>query len=100
MSSTIDLSQETLQSIGQYLRSNLSTWLQDLGFQRFSERDFELRERTIRVEEELRNFGGLMRQGFSLVEKRFEDVNRHMNRWMTVMIGLIGVAVTVTNLIG
>ena len=38
---------------------------------------------------------------FEQADKRFDDVQRHSNRWMTVItvvLGLTGVAVTVTNL--
>jgi DNA anti-recombination protein RmuC len=40
---------------------------------------------------------------FDQVDKRFEQQSRHSNRWMTAMmalIALIGVAMTVTNVIG
>ena len=40
---------------------------------------------------------------FDQVDKRFEQQGRHTNRWMTAMmalIALIGVAMTVTNVIG
>ena len=39
---------------------------------------------------------------FGTVDKRFDDIQRNNTRWMTVisiMLGLIGVAVTVTNLL-
>ncbi len=52
----------------------------------------------------------IIRQGFEFMEKRFEqvdkrfdDLHNHMNRWMTVMtvmIGPVGIAVTVSNLVG
>jgi hypothetical protein len=38
--------------------------------------EIELRERMVRVEEELKHQRELMRQGFEQMEKRFEQVDR------------------------
>ena len=72
----MELSHETLESIGHYVRNNLGTWLRELT----SERDIELRERTVRVEEELKAQRDLMRQGFELMEKRFEQVEKRFEQ--------------------
>ena len=44
-----------------------------------------------------------MDRRFDAMDKRFDEQSRHMNRWMTAMtlvLALVGVAVTVTNVIG
>ncbi|MBK5967902.1 hypothetical protein CCR91_03755, partial [Thiorhodovibrio winogradskyi] len=73
------LAQEDLnlikQEIGDYVKDNLSDWLveQSLGKPPVVY-EIELRERMVRVEEELKNQRELMREGFNQMEKRFEQV--------------------------
>lgn len=113
MSEVVELSQEALETIGTYVRKNLPSWMEEVRPQSLSARDLELAERTVRVEEELKTQRELMRQGFEHMEKRFEQVDKrfeqmdlrfgdmssHMNRWftvMTIMLGIVGIAVTVS----
>ena len=42
--------------------------------------DMELRERMVRVEEELRHQRELMRQGFEQMERRFEQVDKRFEQ--------------------
>ncbi len=42
--------------------------------------DIELRERILRVEEELRHQRELMEQGFKLMEKRFEQIDKRFEQ--------------------
>ena len=112
MENTMELSAQTLETIGQYVQRNLSTWLRNANL----EREIELRERTVRVEEELKAQRELMREGFAQmdkrfeilqdsidkrfeqVDKRFEDMSRSQTRWFTVlslMLAIIGAAATV-----
>jgi predicted RNase H-like nuclease (RuvC/YqgF family) len=103
------LTDEDLKQVGSYVQSHLIEWL--------PKNVIDLSERTARLDERLEKHAALMQQGFNEMEKRFEqvdrrfeqvdkrfdDLQRHSNRWMTVltvMVGLIGVAVTVTNLMG
>lgn len=116
MSSAMELTQQHLETIGGYVKSNLSEWLSETRFGALIERDLELRERMVRVEEELKAQRELMKQGFEQVDKRFEqvdkrfeqidrrfeqvdkrfedmnrrfdDLSRNMTRWMTVLIVL------------
>ena len=118
MKNTMELSAQTLETIGQYVQRNLSTWLRNTNL----EREIELRERTVRVEEELKAQRELMREGFAQmdkrfeilqdsidkrfeqvdkrfdqVDKRFEDMSRSQTRWFTVlslMLAIIGAAAT------
>ncbi len=75
------IAQEDYEAIGEYVRSNLSGWLQ---MQNFSKPphvyEIELRERMVRVEEELKNQRDLMKQGFDLMDKRFEEMREDMNK--------------------
>ena len=128
MSDAMEISQEALETIGSYVRKNLPSWLEEVVPRTMRERDLELRERTVRVEEELKAQRELMAERFEQVDKRFEqvdkrfvelredfgsrfeqidkrfdDMHQHTNRWMTAMlitIGLIGIAVTASNLLG
>ncbi len=42
--------------------------------------EIDLRERIVRVEEELRNQRELMQEQFKLSEKRFEDMHKYMDK--------------------
>ncbi len=116
MENTMELSAQTLETIGQYVQRNLSTWLRDANL----EREMALRERTVRVEEELKAQRELMREGFAHMEKRFEQVDkrfeqidkrfeqvdkrieemgRNNTRWFTVlslMLAILGAAATIS----
>ncbi len=76
MENTMELSAQTLETIGQYVQRNLSTWLRDANL----EREMALRERTVRVEEELKAQRELMREGFAHMEKRFEQVDKRFEQ--------------------
>lgn len=120
MGDAVELSQSHLETIGTYVKKNLPAWLGEIDYPfspgELHRKDIELRERTVRVEEELKAQRELMRQGFEQMDRRFEQIDRrfeqidhrfadmrsHTNRWMTVlslMIALIGVAVTVSNVV-
>ena len=162
MSATMEVSQEALETIGNYVRRNFRTWFEETVQQHDIDRELEQRERWIRTEQELKSQRELMMMGFEQMEKRleqidkrfeqvdkrfeqvdkrfeqvdkrfeqvdkqfeqvnkqfervdrrfaeqredftarFDDMHRHMNRWMTVLsliVAVVGVAVTVTNVI-
>ncbi|WPL14125.1 hypothetical protein Thiosp_03958 [Thiorhodovibrio litoralis] len=69
------------QEIGDYVKDNLSDWLveQSLGKPPVVY-EIELRERMVRVEEELKNQRELMREGFNQMEKRFEQVEKRFEQ--------------------
>jgi len=75
------LAQEDLelikQQLGAYVKENLSDWLaeQSLGKPPVVY-EIELRERMVRVEEELRHQRELMREGFAQADKRFEQIDK------------------------
>ena len=116
MEQAMELSGETLETIGRYVRGNLGTWIREINI----DRDIELRERTVRVEEELKVQRELMREGFAQMEKRFEfmqeqvdrrfeqvdrrfeDMRSYSTRWFTVislLLTVVGVAVTVSSFV-
>ncbi len=67
------LRKEEMESIGEYVQSHLSEWLPN----RYP---FELGERIVRVEEELKNQRELMKQGFLQMDKRFEQVDKRFEQ--------------------
>ena len=75
------LAQEDLdlikQQLGDYVKEHLSEWLveQSLGKPPVVY-EIELRERMVRVEEELNHQRELMREGFAQMDKRFEHVDK------------------------
>ncbi|WP_295885366.1 hypothetical protein [uncultured Thiohalocapsa sp.] len=64
-----------------FIKTNMADWLveQSLG-KPAAVYEIELRERMVRVEEELKHQRELMRQGFAQVEKRFEQVDKRFEQ--------------------
>ena len=72
------LQEEDLKQITVYVREHLDEWMWEKRLGKPLEvYEIELRERTVRVEEELRHQRELMREGFSRMDRRFEQVDRH-----------------------
>ncbi len=69
--SSMELREEELSRIGNYVKRHLPEWLADVGLPQGY-----LQERQIRVEEELSHQRELIKQGFDLMEKRFEQVDK------------------------
>ncbi|MBT6479857.1 MAG: hypothetical protein HOK69_12290 [Gammaproteobacteria bacterium] len=65
----------------EYIKSHMPEWLaaQSLASPP-AVYEIELRERTIRVEEELKHQRELMKQGFEQMEKRFEQVDKRFEQ--------------------
>ena len=113
MGQTMELTKETLETIGEYVRENLADWIRAINPPP-QQTEPLLLERIVRVEEELRAGRELMKQGFDQIDRRMEDLrsemnarfeqvdrrfeglrtdanarfdeaSRHMNRWMTAM---------------
>ena len=72
MEQAMELSPQALEQIGLYVRGNLGTWFREANL----EREMDLRDRTLRVEEELKTQRELMREGFAQTEKRFEQIEK------------------------
>jgi hypothetical protein len=64
-----------------YIKQHLGEWLaeQSLG-KPPAVYEIELRERMVRVEDELRHQRELMRQGFEQMDKRFEQVDKRFEQ--------------------
>jgi len=78
----MQLGPEQLEAIGSYVRSHLKEWISDTGenIGRRSERELDLIERTIRVEESLKNLQEQVKTGFEYMEKRFEQVEKRFEQ--------------------
>jgi chromosome segregation ATPase len=79
------LAQEDLdllkQQLGEYVKEHLGDWLaeQSLGKPPVVY-EIELRERMVRVEEELKHQRELMREGFAQMDKRFGQVDKRFEQ--------------------
>ncbi|MBK5930575.1 hypothetical protein [Halochromatium salexigens] len=64
-----------------YIKTHIGEWLteQSLG-KPAAVYEIELRERMVRVEEELKHQRELMRQGFEQVDRRFEQVDKRFEQ--------------------
>jgi len=107
----MSLEERDYESIERYLRDNLPRLLaeQSLGKPPLVY-EIELRERMVRVEEELRTQRELMQKGFEQVDKRFEQVDRRfeqVERWLDelsrrmfqFMLWTFGLAVSATGVV-
>ena len=75
------LTKEDLQQIEDHIKSNISSWIGDTSLTKSSYfNEMELLERIVRVEEELKNQRELMQTGFQQSDKRFEDMQKHIDR--------------------
>jgi len=75
------LEEKDFEAIENYLRNNLARIIseQSLGKPPVVY-EIELRERMVRVEEELKNQRELMNRGFEMMDKRFEQVDKRFEQ--------------------
>jgi len=80
------LSKEDLEQIDKHVKSQIEDWLQELtqSMPKYAY-EIDMRERIVRVEEELKNQRELMKQGFDYMEKRFEEVNSKFKMMLAFM---------------
>ena len=76
----VELGDRELERIGQYVRRHLKEWSREQDVELHSNKELELMERMVRVEEGLKNQAELMRQGFELMEKRFEQMEKRFEQ--------------------
>ncbi|HOO73581.1 MAG TPA: hypothetical protein PK926_17610 [Spirochaetota bacterium] len=75
------IKEEELIIIGNYVQKQLPGWLDSLSYQRTMRMwDMELRERVVRVEEELKNQRELIKQGFEQVDRRIDQVDKRIDQ--------------------
>ena len=80
------LAKDDFETIAQYIRENLPTWLAEQSLGKPPQvYEIELRERMVRVEEELKNQRDIMKQGFELMDKRFEQVDKRFEEMLHYM---------------
>ncbi len=84
----------------EFIKQHLGAWLAEKSMaQPPVVYEIELRERTIRVEEELKHQRDLMRQGFEQVDKRFEQMDKRFEvltqRMDRFMVWTFGMSITV-----
>ncbi len=75
------VTQKDLSQISDYIKGQFAEWMESIPPRQFKrDYEFELHERMIRVEEELRTQRELMKQGFEQVDKRFEQVDKRFEQ--------------------
>nr|VFK31654.1 MAG: hypothetical protein BECKMB1821G_GA0114241_10896 [Candidatus Kentron sp. MB] len=75
------IEEEQVEEIGEYVRDHIDEWLAGKSVSRPSLLyEIDLRERIVRVEEELRHQRELMREGFAHMDKRFEAMQEQMDK--------------------
>lgn len=80
MSETMELSKETLETIGAYVKGNLPSWLREMAPLDVRTVDPQLLERIVRVEDSLDNQLKLIERGFDQVDKRFQQVEKRLDQ--------------------
>jgi chromosome segregation ATPase len=76
MSGAMELSQDALEQIGEYVKRHIPEWVRDTPEM---QREYDLRERIVRVEEELKKQRELMERGFDTMNTRFKEQTNHFN---------------------
>jgi len=80
------IAQEDLRQIGDYVKNNISDWIAEQGLGKPPVvYEIELRERMVRVEEELKHQRELMRQGFNQIDKRLDLMQADMDKRLELM---------------
>ena len=65
----------------EFIKQHLGEWLTEASLGKPpAVYEIELRERMIRVEEELKHQRELMRQGFAMMDKRFEEILHQLDK--------------------
>ena len=76
---TSKLKEEDLEQIGQYLAEKYPILKSGTNQLRYSEIDLDIRERIVRVEEELKNQRELIYEVLKMMDKRFEEMLTNTN---------------------
>ncbi|MFO7884993.1 MAG: hypothetical protein R6U68_09235 [Desulfobacteraceae bacterium] len=75
------LAQEDFEAIGKYVRQHMGQWLGEQSLAQPPQvYEIELRERMVRVEEELKNQRELMKLGFEQMNKRLDQVDKRLDQ--------------------
>ncbi len=77
----MSLTSADLKQIEDHIKSNIGSWMGDISLTKSSYfNEIELIERIVRVEEELKSQRELMLMGFEQTNKRFEDIQKYMDK--------------------
>ncbi len=77
----MELGDRELAKIGEYVQNHLEEWGINRHIPEFkTNREIELLERMVRVEEGLKNIAEQMQKGFEYMEKRFEQVDKRFEQ--------------------
>lgn len=77
----MELGERELEKIGKYVQSHLEEWNKGSNVLEFrTQREVDLLERMVRVEEGLKNIAEQMQKGFEYMEKRFEQVDKRFEQ--------------------
>ena len=86
----MELSQETLKTIGSYVKGNLAEWMREVG-PPVPSTDPQLLERIVPVEESLEHQRELMERGFEQVDKRFDEQRAQGRRLFGVLTTIVSI---------
>lgn len=96
------LTQDHMEQIADYLAEKFPVLRQRKGAPSSRDMEIEIRERIVRVEEELKNQRDLIREilvtmdkRFEQVDKRFEEIRSDMDKRFTMMMWFTGLALTI-----
>ncbi len=81
----MELGDRELEKIGKYVQDHLEEWSRGKIVEFRTDREIELLERMVRVEEGLKTQAELMRRGFEQMEKRFEQVDKRFSQLQWTM---------------
>jgi septal ring factor EnvC (AmiA/AmiB activator) len=76
----MELSEKTLEAIGNYVKGNLAAWIREVVPGGTVQPDPQVLERIVRVEESLERQSALMQRGFEEMERRFEQVDKRFEQ--------------------
>ncbi len=77
----LELGNRELEKIGEYVKRNLNKWVSGSNIIPYrSDREMELLERMVRVEEGLKNLSEQVQKGFEYMERRFELVEKRLDQ--------------------
>ncbi len=96
----MELGERELEKIGEYVKSHLPQWMSETGAVDASctkcelaaaihERELDILERVVRVEDELKNLREVMEERFSKMDERFETMQNQMDKRFEAMQNLM-----------
>jgi hypothetical protein len=80
MDTEMTLEQPQLEQIGRYVKTHIAEWISEIPTRYTRDFEIELRERTVRVEEELKSQREIIVQVLNQMDKRFEQVDKRFEQ--------------------